>query len=162
MKAVLTIAILLYTALCGSAAGKKPRQLVPYVFRLIGTDKETLPAIRRDGRIVTPRSTLTYGIFLFRHRQAKPIEFWGTDQPKHRKFTTMYTQYRVNEKGVWTDYPMGYCATGATTYRLLPGVEYKLRIEIGLLELPAGQQLRVSAESPDGVFWSEPFNYPKQ
>lgn len=160
VKAKFLSIVLFIIASLAVGADKAPPELKPDTLRFVRTEQKTFPPIVRDGRTVTPSTTVTYGVFAFRYSHPKPLEFWGFGEPHNKKFTTRFTDYRIRRRSSWDRFPIGYCGTGATTYTLQPGVDYELLISISLRGLSDASQLRVSAESPDGTFWSEPFSYP--
>jgi hypothetical protein len=161
MKLLLAIILMSGTSLA-FAGDKAPPELKPDTFRFLRAEKETFPPIKQGDHVVAPSSTVINGVFAFRYSHWKPLKFWGFGEPEARKFTTRFTEYRIRKKSDWERCPVGYCGTGATTYALQPGVDYELRIALSVTNLSEAAQIRVSADSPDATFWSEPFTYPKR
>ncbi|MEO6848555.1 MAG: hypothetical protein ABI443_12625 [Chthoniobacterales bacterium] len=155
-------AVLFTTASLAFGAEKAPPEIKPDIFRFVRIEKETFPPVVRKGRTVSPGNTITYGVFTFRYSYPKALEFWGFAPPKGKKFEPRFTQYRIYKKSGWEPIPVGYCGTGMANYTLQPGVDYELLITLSMPGLSDASQLRVSADSPDGTFWSEPFPYPKK
>jgi hypothetical protein len=161
VKTELLTVILLAVVSLARASDKAPPVLEPEEFRFLRTEQETFPPIRQDGKIIAPSNTVIYGIFAFRYSHPTPFEFWGFGKPGGGKFTTRFTDYRIRKSASWERLFVGYCGTGAKSYVLQPGVVYKLRISLSLEGLSDSKQIRVSADSPDATFWSEPFTYPR-
>jgi hypothetical protein len=132
-------------------------ELKPDAFRFLHTEQQTIPPTVVNGRTV---DTITYGVFQFRYSHSNPLEFWGDFEDK--KFATRFTNYRIHKKSSWEDLPVGYSFTAATTSILQPGVDYELLIPLVYPGLSDARELRVSAESGSGTFWSEAFPYPKK
>lgn len=99
------------------------------------------------------------GVFQFRYKHPQPLEFWGFRTPVGDVFTPRFTEYRLRKPSGWKPVPIGYCGTGAATYRLATGKDYELRIDLSL-EFRRGEEVRVSLNSPNATFWSEPFVIP--
>jgi hypothetical protein len=161
MQVSLILALFLNALLGVRADDQKLPELAPDVFRFLRTEQQTFPPIIRDGEPPGPAHTVTYGVFAFRYHSA-PLEFWGFDPPEGNQFTTRFTQYLVRRKSGWSEYPIGYCGFGEETYRLEPDTDYELRIYLSLEHVAGGQQMRVSADTKTGIFWSEPFKFPSQ
>ena len=132
-------------------------ELKPDTFRFLHTEQQSIPPIEVNGRTV---DTITYGVFQFRYSYANPLEFWGDFEDK--KFETRFTNYRTRKRFIWEDLQVGYSGTGATTSILQPGVDYELLIPLVYPGLSDARELRVSAESEGGRFWSDAFPYPKK
>jgi len=142
-----------------TSADRTSPELTPDTFRFLRTEQRTFPPTDAPGGPLPP-TTVTYGVFAFRYTNPKPLHFFGFHEPNDKKFTTRFTGYLINKKFRWERLPVLFCGTGAATYVLQPGVDYELRISLSDISVAAGSRLRVSADSPDGHFWSEPFTYP--
>ena len=152
--------MLLIVASFASGAEKAPPALQPDSFRFIRTEAKVFPPVRRDGRIIAEGTKAIFGVFAFRYSHPTPLKFYGFGASEDRNFITRFTEYQILRTSAWEALSVGYCGTGATTYVLQPGVDYELRISLPPRGLSAPVQLRVSADSPNATFWSEPFLYP--
>ena len=143
--------VLLIVGSGASGSEKTEPELKAQIFRFVRIEDLTL----------TPGYPIPVAVFAFLYSHPRPLKFWGFDPPNGKKFIADFTHYRVREKSGWQDLPRGYCGTGAMTYILKPGVDYELLIVVGDSDAD-GSQLRVSAESLGGRFWSAPFTLPKK
>jgi hypothetical protein len=100
------------------------------------------------------------GVFEFRYTQLKPLAFWGYGKPDGHGFAPRFTNFRIRQRNGWEAVPVSYCGTGPFTFELAPDTTYELRISLGLLSVRRGDELRVSVDSPEAKFWSEPFIIP--
>lgn len=145
-------------------------QIQPYHFSLImfprlvsitDTNADLRPDVFRFVRLER-NADGAEGVFLFRYHAADPMEFYGFGAPRTGKFVPRFTGYRVhNDKG-WYELYVGYCGAGTEMYSLQPDTDYELQIWLDADGLDLGDQIRVSLDSTNGIFWSEPFQYPKR
>ena len=131
--------------------------LAPDTFRFVRTEQQTFPPVIRDGAVIVPAATNTYGIFSFRYHRLEPMTFWGFSEPQDGKFQPKFTSYRINVHDVWHDLAIGYCGMAAVSYPLQPDTDYELKIPLSFDSVANADQVRVSLNSIDGLFWSEPF-----
>ena len=159
MKTSITIYITLMTLLssCRSSNSgevKVQAQITLETFRFVGTRTKVFPAYPNDKNPITE----LYGVFSFRYSSDDSIAFWGFDQPHDNRFEPRFTMYQIKRTIDWKSLDVGYCGTGAETYVLQSDIDYILEIPLGINDLEGAKEIKVSIDSPDGSFWSEPFN----
>jgi len=131
--------------------------LAPETFRFLRTEQQGFPPVVHDGAIIVPATTNTFGIFAFRYHRADAMTFWGFGEPQNGRFQPKFTSYRVSQQENWHDLAIGYCGNGAVSYTLQPDTDYELKIPLTFDSVAGADQVRVSLNSLDGMFWSEPF-----
>jgi len=85
------------------------------------------------------------------------MTFWGFSKPQNGRFEPKFTSYRVSRQDNWRDLAIGYCGNGAASFTLQPDTDYELKIPLNFDSVAAADQVRVSLNSINGMFWSEPF-----
>jgi len=131
--------------------------LIPDTFRFLRTEQQSFPPIIQAGAVIVPASTNTYGNFSFRYHRLEPMTFWGFGQPQNGRFEHKFTSYRVSHQDNWHDLAIGYCGNVAMSYTLQPDTDYELKIPLTFDSVATADQVRVSLNSINGMFWSEPF-----
>ncbi len=154
---LVTLILLLPAARSSGAEPAEPPELKPEVFRFVRAKKKVYPPVIQDGKTITPGATVVSGVFTFRYSHATPLVFWAYEEPKERAFSPIFTWYQVKKDDAWKPLRFGYCGTGSRTFALQPGVDYELEINLSVPDVSDGTPTRVSVNSPDGTFWSEPF-----
>ena len=144
-------------ALCRPVAIDTNFTLMPEMFRFLRTEQQSFPPVIQAGAVIVPASTNTFGIFSFRYHRLEPMTFWGFGQPQNGQFEPKFTSYRINTHDQWRDLAIGYCGNGALSYTLQPDTNYELKIPLNFDRVATADQVRVSLNSINGMFWSEPF-----
>jgi len=156
MKRVLLLLATLLVAVAARAVDK-PAELVATTFRFVRTEVRTFPASNAGEKAVSVR----YGLFAFSHTQPAGTKFFGFGRPAaDGRFDVRFAAYEVRDGGRWNRLQIGYCGTGTETFELSPSVEYLFRIPINMNGIRPGDEIRVSAPTTTGEFWSDGFKVP--